>query len=167
MQVKIKATGFGATALKDGTIIHFDVSEAKAKTPNRRKLEAVVDISDARRIEELGWGQIVDGGSIEEPRAELGDAVSRAEVAPEPEVGLASRVDVREGGDPHEDGPVVPRNPAKPGRKPAKKVPAKRTAKAAVAAVAAVPPPADPELQDDPNDLDEVDVGDDPEAGPA
>ncbi len=102
MKVKIKATGFGATALKDGTILHFDKSESDKPKAQRdmRKLEAEVDIDDANRIKELGWGDFVSqddaDAASEGARAELGDAVAVLEQAPAVEPGKPSQVAPRE-----------------------------------------------------------------------
>lgn len=97
MKVKIKATGFGATALTNGTILHFDKSEADKPKAQRdmRKLEAEVELVDAQRIKELGWGDFADKAGAEAAeegeRAELGDAVQQLEQAPEPEKGKPSQ----------------------------------------------------------------------------
>jgi hypothetical protein len=85
MTVKIKAVGFGATALANGNILHFDIAEADKPKKDRdmRKLEAEVERVDAKRIHELGWGTYADEAAIEdEDRAELGDEVHKLQEPP-------------------------------------------------------------------------------------
>lgn len=58
MKVTITATARGTTALRDGTIIHFDPD----RTDEPRCLSAEVDLVDARRIKELGWADFDEPG---------------------------------------------------------------------------------------------------------
>lgn len=184
--VKIKATGFGVTALRSGLILHFDVNEAKLPKDKRdmRKLEAEVEIEDARRIKELGWGdfadakQNVDGDG---ERAELGDEVSKLEEAPAPEAGKAAQEAPREDRDDPaanayrlaNDGkqPRAPR-PSEVKKAAAKKAaakPAKKPAAAPAAQDPAKPEGDEQKLADQaeaPVDAEQNVDGDDPEAGP-
>lgn len=167
--VKIKATGFGVTALVSGTILHFDADEAKKPKAQRdmRKLQADVELVDAKRIEELGWGKIVGDVDEEEDRAELGDEVAKLEVAPAAEAGKPAQVAPPADRDSPErnaallakNGPPRAKRPselakaaAKKGAKPAAKAPAKPADKVDEAEKAAEQEPVDPN---------------DPEAGPA
>lgn len=188
--VKIKATGFGVTALRSGLILHFDVNEAKLPKDKRdmRKLEAEVDIEDARRIKELGWGdfadakQNVDGDG---ERAELGDEVSKLEEAPAPERGKAAQEAPRADRDDPDANAFRLANPGKQPRpkRPSevKKAAAKKAASKPAKKAAATPAASDPAKQEGEEqktaDQTEVDPdkanggadvidNDDPEAGP-
>ncbi len=139
--VKIVATGFGATALQSGQIIHFDAGEYDAETPDMRKLEADVEMVDARRIKEAGWGDFADpadAGEDEIARAFADDTATPPAKKP------------------------APRKPA--ARKPAARKPAAK--KATPAPKPAAPAPVPP-VEVKPAGEQAKAEGDDPEAGPA
>lgn len=170
--VKIKATGFGATALQNGIILHFDAEEAKKPKgqQDKRKLEADVELVDAKRIQDLGWGKIVGDVDEEEDRAELGDEVAKLEVAPEPEQGKPSQEAPRADRD---DPAANAHRLATGGQQPRAKRPselAKAAAKTAgkkAGKAPAAPAAADPAADGGAGaPVDPVDPND-PEAGPA
>lgn len=168
--VKIKATGFGTTALKSGVIIHFDADEEKkpAKDRDMRKLEADVDYDDAVRIKEMGWATFANAKRPDADRAELAaEDVARAEIVPTPEAGVPSRQAPITGDVPAEGEEEAPAAP-KPRKAAARKTAAKGSASRRKAPSAPVAPPAPaPEPVPDAGAGDAAQAGDDPEAGPA